>query len=298
MTPLEIRPTDGVGAHVVGVDLTATTVGEWNQIEAAFAAFGVLIFGDQVMTDDDHIRFAERWGSVLYDTPADPQGWHSDRSYVESPTACSVLRLRRQVDGLTVTVSSMYSAFDTLSSGTQQALEALHAVHTREAENTTHPLVIRHPISGRKVLFLNPAFTTSIVGMDEAEGLELLNELCAHCLLPEFATELSMEPGTVILLDHRAALHYGDPSMAEALSTVRIVGEPLTPAFRPAKPDPSLTQRAGATLAGGIITAAMIGIADVLDPEKRTHDIEIVSDAPEREPLNDALDFGDLPPLD
>lgn len=298
MTPLEIRPTDGVGAQVVGVDLTATTVGEWNQIEAAFAAFGVLVFRDQIMTDDDFVTFAERWGSVLYDTPVDPRGWHGGRSYVESPTACSVIRLNRQVEGLTLKVSSMYAAFDTLSSGTQQALEALHAVHTSGSETATHPLVIRHPISGRKVLFLNPASTTSIVGMNEAEGLELLNELCAHCLLPEFATELSVEPGTVVLLDHRAALQYRDPTVNEALSTLRIVGEPLAPAFRPAKADPSLTQRAGATLAGGIITAAMIGIADVLDPEKRTHDIEIVSDAPEREPLNATLDFGDLPPLD
>ncbi len=296
MTPLEIRPVDGIGARVVGVDLTATTVGEWNQIEAAFAAFGLLIFPDQVMSNDDRDRFADRWGQHLNDTQPDAPGWSADRSFAQAPTAASLISHDLPGEVATITVSSMYAAFDALSSGTQIALEALEARHRRGDEAAVHPLVIRHPVSGRKVMYLNPAFTSSVVDMEEAAGLALLNELFAHALLEEFVTEVTLAPGTVVLLDHRAILLFSDP--ATNLSMRRIGGGPLAPAFRQPKPDPSFTQRAGATLAGGIITAAMTGIADVLQPEKRSQDIEIVSEAPEREPLSNELDFGDLPPLD
>lgn len=294
---------DCAGAQVLGVDLAATTVGEWNQVEAAFAAFGILIFPDQVLTRKEHIEFAARWGPSIDDADSeangrDVHGWLADGSYLDAPIGATSLMLRTSAASATIKIAAMYNAFDTLSSGTQKALEALHAVHTNGNQTATHPLVIRHPMSGRKVLFANPTFTTTIVGMDEAAGLELLNELYTHCLREEFLTAISCEPGAVVLLDNRATMRFGDPLLAPAVSTVSIGGVPLAPAVRPTKADPTLPQRAGATLAGGIITAAMIGIADVLEPEKRTHDIEIVSEAPDREPLDQTLDFGDLPPLD
>ena len=79
---------------------------------------------------------------------------------------------------------------------------------------------------------------------------------------------------------------------------MEIAGTALTPAVPQDPADPSLVQRAGATLAGGIITAAMTGIAEVIEPERARPDVEIVAEAPDREPLDDGLDFGGLPPLE
>ena len=348
MTPLEIRPIEGAGAEVRYVDLTAMTVGDWNQIEAAFANYGLLIFRDQVLGETDHLDFARRWGEVnvnRFFTPhprfheialvvkeaADTQnigsGWHADHSYDTEPALGSVLVARELPSrGGDTLFASMYAAFDALSSGTQRALEALmathsarrsfgsaaysdeasfdgrlgNAAHADSMDDVTHPVVIRHPISGRKALYVNPEFTTGIVGMEETEGLALLNQLYEHCQLPEFVGRCSWEPGSVALWDNRAMWHLAVNDYAgerRVMHRVTIEGCALEPAVRPDKPDPTLTQRAGRTLAGGLITAAMTGIAEVLEPERIRQDIEIVSEAPKREPLPN-LDFGNLPPLD
>lgn len=348
MTPLEIRPIEGAGAEVRYVDLTALTLGDWNQIEAAFANYGLLIFRDQIFTESDHLNFARRWGNInvnrfftahprfreialvvkeATDTENIGSGWHADHSYDEEPALGSVLVARElPSNGGDTLFASMYAAFDALSSSTQRALEALHATHSARRSfgtaayvdgesyegrlgnadladsmaDVTHPVVIRHPVSGRKALYVNPEFTTGIVGMEENEGLALLNQLYEHCQLPEFVGRCTWESGTVALWDNRAMWHLARndyPGERRVMHRVTIEGCALEPAVRPERPDPTLTQRAGRTLAGGLITAAMTGIAEVLEPERTRQDIEIVSEAPEREPLPD-LDFGNLPPLD
>jgi len=300
MTPLEIRSLDCAGAEILGVDLNAITVGEWTQIEAAFAAFGAIFFRDQLLTAEELDRLGSRWGEVEPTAQAGAHGWQHDQSFREAPPLGSIFTAR-QGTGSTQRIASMYAAFDGLSSGTQRALEMLHGQHhsPTTGETTTHPVVVRHPISGRSSLYISPAFTTGLVGLDEHEGQALLNELFAHCQRDEFVSEISWSPGSVALIDHRAMWRFvDDAEPADAMSAVSIRGSALAPAVQPTAPAPTLAKRAGATLAGGIITAAMIGIADVLQPEKRQDDIEIVSDAPDTEPMNDSLDFGDLPPLD
>ena len=183
--------------------------------------------------------------------------------------------------GASALFASTYAAFDTLSTGTQRALEALSARHSLPADSSestgvstcswcaplqagsestpaTHPIVIRHPTSGRKTLFVNPTFTTSVTDMEDAAGLALLNQLYEHSQQPEFTVSVDWEPGTVMLWDNRAMLHYTDPTGELPLThRVTIAGSTLRPAVSQNKSDPSLTQRAGATLAGGILTAAM-----------------------------------------
>ena len=350
MTPLEIRPLDGAGAEVRFVDLTALTVGDWNQIEAAFANYGLLFFRDQILSEEDHLHFARRWGSLNVNRFFTPHprfpdialvvkeatdaanigsGWHADHSYDREPALGSVLVARElPAHGGDTLFASMYAAFDALSSGTQRALEALRATHSArqsfgstayegdEAEtyagrlgnaavadsmpDVSHPVVIRHPISGRKALYVNPEFTTGIEGIDDTEGLALLNQLYEHCQHADFVGRFSWEPGSVALWDNRAMWHLAEndyPGQRREMHRITIDGCPLEPAVRPVASDPTLTQRAGRTLAGGLITAAMTGIAEVIEPERVRQDIEIVSEAPEKEPLS-KLDFGNLPPLD
>lgn len=308
MTPLEIRPLSHAGAEVLGVDVTTLTVGDWNQIQAAFAAYGLLVFRDQILSEHDHSLFAERWGtpeisrtdSSTLPTNGEhgPGQWSSVASYVPQPPLGTVEVLRKMPANPVIKFASTYAAFDGLASTTQRALEALSAEHRHLDKGTTHPIVIHHPVSGRKAIYLNPTFTTSVVDMEEEPGLVLLNQLFEHILSPEYIETVEWEVGTAIVCDSRAMLSFaGGFKGAGRTDTIVIAGCPLRPAIAPEKRDPSFAERAGATLAGGILTAAMTGIAEVIDPERKTHDIEIVSDAPERQPLT-GLEFGDLDPLD
>lgn len=322
MTPLEVHPLPGLGAEISGVDLAAITVGDWNQLQAAFAAFGLLVFTDQILTEDDHVAFAERWGSVENVAPAArgahpsiavetsdspstrPTGvWHADQSFRPDPPF-GFVEIARHLppSGARTQFVSTPAAFAQLSSVTQRALEALNATHVNptgpESESCDHPIVIKHPVSGERALFVNPTFTAAVRDMDERPGLSLLNQLYEHSQLPEFTTTIEWELGMVVLWDNRSIWHFaGEHDRPLTSHRVTIAGTPLRPWIDPEKKTPSLTERAGATLAGGILTAAMTGIAEVFDPERVKQDIEIVSEAPEREPLTD-LDFGGLPPLD
>ena len=307
MTPLEIRALPNAGAEVFGVDVTTLTVGDWNQLQAAFAAYGLLVFRDQILTEEEHVEFASRWGTVQEaskDTsnPAklsEQAGyWCAESSYLSQPPLGSVEVVRRIPDDPTIRFASTYIAFDELASTTQRALEALTATHSHLNETAEHPIVIHHPVSGRKAMFINPTFTTSVVDMEDEPGLALLNQLYEHILSERYIQTVEWEVGTAIVSDSRPMLHFArDFDDDGRTDKIMIEGTVLRPAVAPEKRDPSFAERAGATLAGGILTAAMTGIAEVIDPERKVHDIEIVADAPDRQPLT-GLDFGDLEPLD
>lgn len=305
---MEIRPLPNAGAEVLGVDVTTLTVGDWNQIHAAFAAYGLLVFRDQILSVEDHAAFAARWGSPenpdnypaagQADGELGPGQWKSVASYLPQPPLGTVEVVRQIPANPVIRFASSYAAFDTLATTTQRALEALNAEHRHLNESTTHPIVIHHPVSGRKALYLNPTYTTSVIDMEEEAGLALLNQLYEHILLPDHIEAVEWEVGTAIVCDSRAMLSFArDFDDDGRIDRTVISGGPLRPAIAPEKRDPSFAERAGATLAGGILTAAMTGIAEVIDPERKTHDIEIVSDAPDRQPIT-GLAFGDLDPLD
>lgn len=314
MTSLEIRPLERAGAEVVGADLARINLGEWTQVEAAFAAFGLLVFRDQLVSEAEFIAFARRWGSIqsadrsaahpdhceIEIVDADSRTWRSDGSFLAEPPLGAVLTMPGAPAPGTVTrVCNLASAYDELGSSTQRELEGLTATHAGPgATSARHPVVIRHPLSGRKVMYVNPAFTTGIDGIQELDGLAILNQLHEHCQEPEFIGEFEWLRGTVALIDHRAMLQFDAPARVDmVINRVRINGCALTAAARVDESEPNLVQRAGATLAGGVLTAAMTGIAEVIEPEKVRQEIEIVSEAPEDEPLTE-LDFGHLPPID
>lgn len=316
MTPLEIRALEGSGAEVFGADVTELTVGDWNQVQAAFAAFGALVFRDQVLDQTELAAFANRWVSGASAVDGDlvqsanvevphsvkhalPGLWVGGDSYRRAPSVgAAIVRTPTAIGSAITRLSSLTTAFDALTTATQRELEGLTATHDGpNGQTTSHPVVIHHPVSGRKTLYLNPQFTTSIDDMNDIDGLALINQLTEHCQRAEFIGQFDWEPGTLLLIDHRATWRFDQIAHAGDLCPVGIAGNELAPARQPDRREPTIVERAGATLAGGVITAAMTGIADVIEPEKSRPEIEIVAEAPEQEPLT-PLDFGGLPPLD
>ena len=73
----------------------------------------------------------------------------------------------------------------------------------RKAPRARHPVVIRHPISGQKVLYVNPGFTEGIEGWHTAES----DYLYEHAAQPQFSYRHRWRTGDVAFWDNRATLH-------------------------------------------------------------------------------------------
>lgn len=91
-----------------------------------------------------------------------------------------------------------------------------------------HPLVIRHPVSGRTILNLSPLFLARVVGMDEAESDALLRALVAHIRQGEFAYTHEWRRGDVLMWDNWRCMHmaYGTcKGMTRKMHRTTIMGE-------------------------------------------------------------------------
>jgi taurine dioxygenase len=75
-------------------------------------------------------------------------------------------------------------------------------------QDAVHPVVIRHPETGRPTLYVNPGFTTHFDGWTEKESKPLLDYLYRHAASPEFQTRFQWAEGSIAFWDNRATWHY------------------------------------------------------------------------------------------
>lgn len=159
-------------------------------------------------------------------------GWHTDHSYDAEPALGSILVARTLPQGGGDTrFANLCAAYEALPPSLKKRLSRLYAVHSNEhiygrkgyyqgtdlagqlggADNvgeTVHPAVIKHPDSGRPVLYLNPAHTIGIKGWDEAQSAALLEELYQHVDQPQFTCRFNWQPGSVAFWDNRCTWHF------------------------------------------------------------------------------------------
>jgi taurine dioxygenase len=151
---LEIRPVSGaVGAEIHGIDLAEPILDETlSTIRHALADRGVVFFRDQLLTPEQQITFARRFGNINvnrffahadgypeialvvkepHQTKNIGGGWHTDHSYDREPALGSILYAREvpRLGGDTL-FASMYAAYDGSSGGLKQTLEGLRARHS------------------------------------------------------------------------------------------------------------------------------------------------------------------------
>ena len=249
-----VMPVSGaVGAEVRGIDISrplpAVTVAA---LRAALGEHGVLFFRDQLLTEAQHIAFAEQFAKIninrffravegwpqIAEVRKEPEqtkniggGWHTDHSYDQIPALGSVLYAREvPPSGGDTIFASMFAAYDALSDGLKRTLEGLRAVHSSRhvfgtqakrgedlkdrlgnaeaaTQDAVHPMVIRHPISGKKALYVNRGFTTHIEGWTVEESKPLLEYLYQHGARPEFSCRFNWAPGSMAFWDNRATWH-------------------------------------------------------------------------------------------
>ena len=71
-----------------------------------------------------------------------------------------------------------------------------------------HPVVIRHPDTGRRALYVNPGFTLRFDGWTEDESRPLLDYLYRHAVRPEFTCRFQWREGSLALWDNRSTWHF------------------------------------------------------------------------------------------
>lgn len=173
---MEITPASGgCGADVRGVDLNALSDDEVEAIADAQAAHGVVFFRDQRLTPDGQLAAA---GPDLQQQVAGLRGVHSSRH---------------------VFGQQGYYATE----GDERYANAEQAT-----QDAVHPMVIRHPRSGKPALYVNPAFTVGIEGWAPAEAGELLATLYDIAKRPEHTCRFQWHVGSVAFWDNRATWHY------------------------------------------------------------------------------------------
>jgi taurine dioxygenase len=194
--------------------------------------------------------------------------WHTDGSFLEYPTETSILVAKKlpQFGGDTM-FASMYEAYDMLHPTLRSACDELEVVHafpdvnkntkhgfnpslSREAPDRVdprflkgrpQPLVVVHPDTGRRALYLNRSYTKDIVGMPEAQSRHLLALLYEHASQsPEFQLRFCWKVGSIAMWDNRCTMHYAvsDYSTERTMWRVMIGGtRPLQgPAHAAARP--------------------------------------------------------------
>ncbi len=182
-------------------------------------------------------------------------GWHTDHSYDQVPAMGSILVARElPSSGGDTLFASMGAAYDSLSDGLKATLAGLRAVHsadhiygpegvysaTDQADDlkgrelkthAVHPAVIRHPVTGRRLLYVNPAFTLHFEGWTRAESMPLLSYLYDVAMRPEFQCRLVWQAGSVAIWDNRSTWHFAVNDyhgQRRVMHLITLSGEPIS----------------------------------------------------------------------
>jgi taurine dioxygenase len=190
--------------------------------------------------------------------------WHTDHSYDQIPAMGSILYAREvpKIGGDTL-FSSMYAAYDYLSDGMKDTLLRMRAEHSSRhvfgesayvdmdmdmddvgdrfsntadaTQDATHPVIIKHPLSGRPALYVNGDFTVKFKGWSQLESQPLLDYLYQHASQNEFTCRFKWQKGSIAIWDNRATHHcalndyHGEHRL---MHRITIDGEGLEPASK------------------------------------------------------------------
>jgi alpha-ketoglutarate-dependent 2,4-dichlorophenoxyacetate dioxygenase len=155
--------------------------------------------------------------------------WHTDSSFKRLPARASLLYARSiaPVGGHTEFADER-AAYDALPEAMKRRLDGLIAEHSiwhsrgklggyvpteeerRLRPPARHPLVRRHPGSGRHALYI-ASHASHIIGMPVDEGQALLAELIAFATQPRFVYVHKWRLGELVIWDNRCTMHRATP---------------------------------------------------------------------------------------
>lgn len=237
-----------------GVDLANLTDAEFEAIHEAFLRHHVLAIRGQDITPSVQLEFSQRWGELSihpyipsidgYPGIMEISGptpvtmiWHSDTTHNPRPPSITMLVARTIPPyGNDTLFSNQHAAYEGLSDGFRSVLDGLSAVHAGtalaydagldEITHAVHPVVITHPETGRKALYVNADYTRHFDGWTDDESKPLLDYLYALAARPEYTYRHRWADGDVVLWDNRSVQHavVGDVHEHRVMHRVTLTG--------------------------------------------------------------------------
>ena len=238
------KKTPVIGANVTGVALDQeATPDVVKALQHGLHEHGVLFFEfGKLVGAEDFARFAALFGEIqpvygfstkeetvsavnpgesCIDARYQPlkqyrtNMWHSDGTPFECPPQAAILTpVEPPSLGGGTMWSSMYAAYEALSSHYQRLLDGLEVLHgtmrtpfVKEKAEMIHPAIIRDPVTGRKALFVNSIYSERFLDMSERESDSLMHFLAEHVNQPEFHVGVTWQPGTVAVWEERVTQH-------------------------------------------------------------------------------------------
>jgi len=242
ITPLP----QALGATVTGLDLSGGVAdADVAVLHRAWLEHLVLFFPGLHLTTEQHVALGSRFGRLAATTRGDddyrnqqtigpdgevlvldaatPQGranaWHTDVTFTDRPPKGSLLSMVEcPIRGGDTIWTNQYAAYEALHPAVRTMIDGLSAVHGRPGitGQHCHPMVVTHPETGRRALYVNRGWTTRIDGMDHGFSAGLLETLFEHAEKPEFSTRWSWSVGDAALWDNRVTMHYAVNDFGDA----------------------------------------------------------------------------------
>jgi taurine dioxygenase len=180
--------------------------------------------------------------------------WHTDMSYQAMPPKASLLyAVEVPPQGGNTSFCSMYDAWDRVPDALRRRVRGARLKHDgtfnsggylregataiddpRQSAGTTHPLVCRHPETGRPHLYLGRRRLAWIEGLSIPESESLLDELWSIAGEPARAWTHEWTPGDLVLWDNRCTMHRRDafdPSTRRILHRTQVKSTTRPAAF-------------------------------------------------------------------
>lgn len=263
---LEVKKLSmALGAEISGIDLCSVSDSQVEEIKSLLTEHMVLFFPRQNISQEEHVEFGAKFGELeghpnlknktvthpkIFELAASTGGiadeWHTDITYQDSPAIMSVLHMIKcpEIGGDTMW-SNLNAAYEALSDPLKDLCEGITALHDasphgRPDKTAIHPVVRLHPVSGKKVLYVNEHFTRRIVEMTMDESDMLLSHLTKWVTQPQFTVRYHWTEGTIAMWDNRSTQHYvvNDFDGERIIQRVTVMGDEVNassnPRWRPA----------------------------------------------------------------
>ena len=237
---MKVTALNPVGAIVDDVRVDVLRQAHVDVLQRLLGEHGVLVFREQNIDDAAFTRFLRSFGELMFtkgETPVDghpdlnvvsnvgretpPRStFHVDTSYVRTPPAYTALRaVDVPESGGQTLFSNQYRAYERLPKDIRQDVatrsirHVVTGVELGDDDETTavHPVVRKHPISGRRALYLSsPARCATVSGLTPEDGRALVEHLIEHCTRDENVMRHTWMPGDVVMWDNRCVMHKAD----------------------------------------------------------------------------------------
>lgn len=231
------KVSPAVGAWVTGVPIDQPfDQAVADTLRKAHHEYGVLFFDfGRPITNEEQRAFGQLFGDVeasyglttgqnsggLIDAGLQPLReyrtniWHSDGTCFENPPQGALLACHTapELGGGTM-FASMAAAYEGLSTHYQRLLDGLTVLNStmrtpfvREKSEAVHPAVIRDPVTGRKMIFVNSTYSERFVELTESENNYLMLMLAEHVNQPEYHCTMTWKVGRMVVWENRVTQH-------------------------------------------------------------------------------------------